>query len=77
MVRRVRKLRNSNRIISFKVSEEFFNTVDKERRKFLEKTGISLTQPAMSNLILKSARQDFMTKLNIFGNGKKKTKTKR
>lgn len=78
MARRIRKVNSRPRkIITFKVSEDFFNLVDRERKKFFNTTGINLTQPVMSNLIIKSVKPNFLEEGNIFKNGTKKTKKKR
>jgi len=72
MARRIIRMRSPRRFVSFKVSEEFFNKVDQERKRFFERTGISLTQPVMSNLILKNTELDFLGKDDLFGRAKKK-----
>ena len=74
MGRKIRKLRSRNRFVTFKVSEDFFNKIDNERKRVFEKTGIKLTQPALSNLLIRNSKLNFLKGTDIFNGTKKRTK---
>ena len=74
MARRLKRVVSplKKRTVSFNVSEDFFNTMEDQRRKFQTKTGINLSQRVISNLILKNIKSNFLDGVDPF-NGTKKT----
>ncbi len=79
MARKIRKVANSkSRGVSFKVSDDFFDLMERERKRFFSATGRNLTQPVLSNLLLRSTK----TNINFLSfedmlNGIKKTRKKK
>lgn len=78
MARRIRKVASrKTKPVSFKVSEDFFKFASDKRDKFFDETGIFLSQPALSTLILKSAKENFIDLNNLDGINTKPRKKKK